>query len=183
VANGGAMTTRDEIVRRAVKLIGTGACRGDIEYTLSVLDITQTNIEFRSKSSKRAAEQFYVALRMVRSAAKKLPANLRFAMFADWLDEGDQFYNGDLNFVRAITRLMEASDRYAREPSSKSARSAYKKRRGSALAVAQIRRRCRDKQGRRLLHTRRSALWQAAGRSSAPLPRSAPKPWNRDQKG
>jgi hypothetical protein len=111
-----------------VKLIGTGACRGDIEYTLSVLDITQTNIEFRSKSSKRAAEQFYVALRMVRSAAKKLPANLRFAMFADWLDEGDQFYNGDLNFVRAITRLMEASDRYAREPSSKSARSAYKKR-------------------------------------------------------
>jgi hypothetical protein len=122
------MTARDEIVRRAVKLIGTAACRSDIEYTLNVLEVTQTNIEFRSKSSKKAAEQFYGALRKVRSIARKLPANLRFAMFADWADERDQFYNGDLNFSRAIRQLMEASDRYAKEPSGKPERSAYKKR-------------------------------------------------------
>jgi hypothetical protein len=121
------MTARDEIVRRAVKLIGTGACKGDVEYTLNVLDVAQTNIEFRSKSSKKAAEQFYGALRKVRSITRKLPANLRFAMFGDWADERTKFYNGDLNFTRAITRLMEASDRYASEPSGKLARSAYKK--------------------------------------------------------
>jgi hypothetical protein len=121
------MRARDEIVRRAVKLIGTGACKGDVEYTLNVLDVAQTNIAFRSKSSKKAAEQFYGALRKVRSIARKLPANLRFAIFGDWADERNKFYNGDLNFARAITRLMEASDRYASEPSSKLARSAYKK--------------------------------------------------------
>src|SRR5260370_22226592 len=57
-----AMTAREEIVRRAVKLIGTAACRGDIEYTLNVLEGTQTNIEFRSKPSKQAAQQLYRAL-------------------------------------------------------------------------------------------------------------------------
>jgi hypothetical protein len=126
-SSGIAMTARDEIVRRAVKLIGTGACKGDVEYTLNVLDVTQTNIEFRSKSSKRAAEQFHGALRKVRNIARKLPANLRFAMFGDWADARHKFYNGDLNFARAITRLMESSDRYAREPSGKLARSAYKR--------------------------------------------------------
>ena len=107
------MTARDEIVRRAVKLIGTGACKGDVEYTLNVLDVTQTNIEFRSKSSKRAADQFHGALRKVRNIARKLPANLRFAMFADWADARHKFYNGDLNFARAA--------------SGKLARSAYKR--------------------------------------------------------
>jgi hypothetical protein len=124
----GAVTPRDEIVRRAVKLIGTRASRSDIEYSLNVIEVTQANIAFRSKSSKKAAERFYGALRKLRSVGKKLPANLRFALFAEWADERDQFYNGDLNFARAITRLMEASDRYANEPSGKSARNAYKKR-------------------------------------------------------
>jgi hypothetical protein len=119
--------TRGEIVRRAVGLVGTRACRADIEYTLNVLEVTQSNIEFRSKSSKKAAEQFYIALRKVRNIARKLPANLRFVMFGEWADERDKFYNGDLNFARAITRLMEASERYASEPSGKLARSAYRK--------------------------------------------------------
>ena len=172
------MTARDDIVRRAVKLIGTGACKGDVEYTLNVLDVTQTNIEFRSKSSKRAAEQFHGALRKVRNIARKLPASLRFAMFGDWADARHKFYNGDLNFARAITRLMEASDRYAREPSGKLARSAYKRQLAAEEALwllRKIRRQRRGDQGRRLLHARRAALWQAAGRSSATVPRSAPR--------
>jgi len=117
-------------------ILGEGRpCRGDIEYSLSFIDSTQTNIEFRSKSSKKAAERFYGALRKVRNAAKKLPSNLRLAMFADWVDERDQFYNGDQNFARAITRLMEASNRYARESSSKTARNAFKKRLAAEEAV------------------------------------------------
>jgi hypothetical protein len=121
------MAARREIVRRAVRLIGTNTCKADIEYTLNVLEVAQTNIEFRSKSSKKYAEEFCVALRKVKNTAKRLPANLRFVMFGDWAGERDPFYNGDLNFARAITRLMEASKRYAREPSAKAARSAYKK--------------------------------------------------------
>ena len=87
------------------RTFGTRASRSDIEYSLNVLEVTQANIAFRSKSSKKAAERFYTALHKVRSVAKKLPANLRFAMFANWVDERDQFYNGDLNFTRAITQL------------------------------------------------------------------------------
>jgi hypothetical protein len=121
------MTTRPEIVRRAVRLIGNEACAADIGYTLNVLEVAQTKIEFRSKSSKKAAERFSVALRKVRSTAKRLLANLRYTMFAEWADKRDPFDNGDQSFARAITRLLQAADRYASEPSSKLARGDHKK--------------------------------------------------------